>query len=705
MNQFEPLTPEPKQNNRNKFIWIALGGCLVLFMCVGISATLGIAGYYYYQETNATQISDVQITREQLATRRAEVSATPIPSKTAVSSDRVVDPTATPSHEPTGEPTPSLALPVPDSIDQRPISEQAQADLSTLFDTEYPSNDYFEPAMRLGKDNSLGSRTIDAPTYQVGDTRTFFNGDQQIEATLTAVTEHTYFWVENGLDLEQTAVSDTAERFETDYYPYITSLFGDLWTPGIDNDPRFSILNTLDSAEDELGRFDSTDEYPRSLYSQSNQQEMLYMNMSTLELGSDLYFGTLVHELQHLIQWYVDPSETRWVNEGLSQLAEIYVGLETAETYDYLEAPQTQLNSWNNDDDEVYAHYAGSYLFMVYLWEQLGDTAVQEYARHPANGMSGVRAILAGYQPDISLEQFVADWAAANYLDDIMAGPRYYYETLDFHRPAFEAAVEEVPFETTTELSQYGVHYYDLNDLRGETTISFAGDTLADLTAAPPRSGSRMWFAPAINEMDAYLTGSFDLTELERATLKYATWYDLEEDYDYAYISVSTDNGVTWDLLPSDNTTIGEFGPAYNGRSATDPDARNGWIKESISLNAYVGQQVLIRFDVLTDSDIVGSGFAIDDIAIPELGYETDVETAANDWQATGFAPVGWQLPQQWRVQLIEEGPNPTVTNIPLDSLNQAQFTVEIGKGGGVLVITPLTPFIRETADYWLQIE
>jgi len=704
MNQFEPLSPEPKPNNSKKIIWIALGGCLVLFMCMAVSAALGIAAYFYYQESNTTQISDIQITREQLATRRAENSATPIPSETAVSSSRTVDPTATPAQVPTNPPLPKLSLPVPNSIDQRPIPAQAASNLLTLFETNYPSNDYFEPAMRLNSFNDLGERTVHAPNYQVGDTRAFYNGDNEIEATLMVMTEHTYFWVEDGLDLDQTAVEKTAAQFETDYFPYITALFGDIWTPGIDNDPRFSVLNTLDSSEDELGRFDSTDEYPRSLYKLSNEQEMIYMNLTTLTFGSELYFGTLVHELQHLIQWYVDPSEARWVNEGLSQLAEIYVDLETADTYDYLEAPHTQLNSWDSDDEYIYAHYAGSYLFMVYLWEQLGDDAVQEYSRHPANGMAGVRAILEGYQPETTLEQFVADWAAANYLDDSAAGPQYYYEALDFHRPEFEALVENAPFETTTELNQYGVHYYDLNDLRGETTISFAGDTIAELMTAPPRSGSKMWYAPAINEMNAQLTGSFDLTGLDRATLKYAVWYDLEDEYDFAYVSISTDNGITWELLYPDNSTSGEFGPAYNGRSAIELDANNGWLKESLSLNAYVGQPVLIRFEVLTDSDIVGSGFALDDIAIPEIGYDTDVEETIDGWQATGFTQIGWQLPQQWAIQLIQEGPEPTVTPITLDSFNQGQLELELDKRGGVLVITPLTPFVSETADYWLQI-
>ncbi len=713
MTQFDPYTPESQPKPSRKWLWIALAGCLVMFVCLAGTAVIGIAGYIYFQESETTAVSDAQLTRETEVTRRAAETLTPVPPETPTAAARdtnTPEPLQVDTPEPeatttaTATPTSDLNLPVPDTIETAAIPEQARRDLEKLFNTQYPTNDYFEPAERLGRSN-LGPRTIIGPAYQIGDTRSFYNGDKELEATLMAVTEHTYFWVENGLDLDQTAVSAAANRFETEYYEVITGLFGDVWTPGIDSDPRFSVLNTSDGSEDELGRFNSTDEFPKSLYSQSNEQELLYMNLDALDFGSDLYFGTLVHELQHLIQWYVDPSEALWVNEGLSQLAEIYVGLETADTYDYLVEPATQLNSWDTDDDKVYAHYAGSYLFMVYLWEQLGDDAIQEYARHPANGMAGVRAVLEGYGDGRTLEQFVADWAAANYLDDSATDPHYYYKVLDFRRPTFEDKISEPNFETTKTLNQYGVHYYDLNDLRGETTISFAGDTLVELTDAPPRSGSNMWYAPSVNEMNAQLTGAFDLTELDRATLKYSVYYDLEEDYDYAYISISEDGGTTWSLLAPDGTTAGEFGAAYNGRSDLQPDSQNGWVKESISLTPYTGKSILLRFEVLTDSDIVGSGFAIDDIAIPELKYQSNVEAGADGWQANGFVQMGRLLPQQWKVQFIVKGPNPTVETLPINNFNQLEWTTDIGKGGGVLVITPLTPFTNETADYWLKIE
>ncbi|MEJ2749540.1 MAG: immune inhibitor A, partial [Anaerolineae bacterium] len=460
---------------------------------------------------------------------------------------------------------------------------------------------------------------------------------------LMAATEHVYFWVDDRLDFSPTDIEASAKRLEEDYYPRLVNLFGQEWRPGVDNDPHFSLLHYSGSVDgSELGYFSDTDEYPHQLYSDSNEEEMVYLVMGPLEQGEDLYYGTMVHEIQHLIQWYTDSNETTWLNEGLSQLAEIYMGLETADSYDYLRQPDIRLNTWEYENDSVDAHYAGAYLYTV---------------RH-----------------------------------------------LDFGRPDLEQRLNDPSLDDVKHLNQFGVHYIDLN-YRGESTVTFAGDTTVNLIDSPPRSGEQMWFAPPQNDSSLQLTAAFDLSSLDSATLKFSTWYDLEEDYDFAYISISSDNGQSWDILTPEHSRVGEFGPSLNGRSADRSGSQDGWIKEAISLDSYVGQTVMIRFEVLTDSAVIGKGLALDDISIPELGYQTDVEGDPDGWQASGFIQTGWQIPQQWAVQLIEDGPNPTVTRLPLNDLNQAQWPLTIGKGGGVLVIIPLTPFAADPAHYWLQIQ
>ncbi len=688
-------------NNSNKTLLYILGGCALIMICILCLGALAIGGlvWYAYDQAETTAIDTA------VPTSIAETipSITPIP-QTRETAPPEIDTPPTETNPPTTTPLPPLAITVPKTIIQSPIPAGAIANLDALYTANYPAQDYFDTAVRLGH-ISLAGRTVNAPAYVLGDTRTFIIDEGTITAELVAVTDHLYFWVDTHLDYPKSDITAAADRLENSYYPRLLNLFGQEWQPGIDGDPHFSILHLAsDTNASELGYFSPTDEYTREMFSDSNEQELVYLLMGPLELGEDLYYGTMVHEVQHLIQWHMDANEATWLNEGLSQLAEIYMGLETADTYDYLHQPDIQLNRWEYEDDVVDAHYAGAYLYATYLWEQLGEDAIKELSRHPANGMAAVHAILQGHDPDRDLTQFTADWAAANFLDDPAAGPLYYYRNLDFSHPNFEQRTKSPELDETKELNQFGVHYIDL-DFRGDATVTFAGDTVLNLIDSPPRSGEKMWLAPPMEEGDLRLTAVFDLTDLNRATLKFATWYDLEDDYDFAYLSISTDGGANWELLSPDKARPGEWGPAFSGRSDRFADNQDGWIKQSVSLNSYAGQTVMIRFDVVTDTAVNGKGFALDDISIPELSYQTDVESGPDGWQAEGFVQTGWQLPQQWSVQLIETGPNPTVTPLPLNSANQGQWPLDIGKGGGVLVITPLTPFTTDPASYWLRVQ
>jgi hypothetical protein len=382
------------------------------------------------------------------------------------------------------------------------------------------------------------------------------------------------------------------------------------------------------------------------------------------------------------------------------------VGLDTVDTVvDYLANPGIQLNTWEYDDDDiVFAHYGGAYLFNVYLWEQLGDEAVRDLARLPQNGMGAVHTILRNYRPELAVDTFFTDWAVANYLDHYSDQSPYQYDTLRLGRPSHVIELKEGPFDTVQEMNQYSVDYVELN-MSGERTISFAGNTRLALTEVPPHSGEQMWFVPAVDDTNARLTGAFDLTGLTQATLSFWAWFDLEEDFDFAYVNISTDIGQYWRLLVPVHTTPGEYGPSFNGRSQDERDNEGGWVPETISLNSYVGQEILIRFEVMTDPAVTGQGFAIDDISIPELDYATDVELSHDGWQPEGFVQSGWLLPQLWQVRLIQFGSPPQVIPLTLSEQNQGQWTVNLGAEGGVIAITATTPLTEQATAYWLVIE
>ena len=183
--------------------------------------------------------------------------------------------------------------------------------------------------------------------------------------------------------------------------------------------------------------------------------------------------------------------------------------------------------------------------------------------------------------------------------------------------------------------------------------------------------------------------------------MTYATWYELETDFDFAYVEVSADNGQTWEILSPLTASSGVYGPAYSGYSSDVSESFNGWLFEAVDLSDYIGQNILVRFEVLSDGAFAERGFAVTQIEIAQIGYTSNVDRNANEWEARGFVPVGPLLPQNWSVVEVENG---QVTPLELDEMNRAQWSIS-AEVSTTLIIMPQTPFVEENASYWLRIE
>ena len=605
---------------------------------------------------------------------------------------------ATPEVRETPLPPPPILyeLQPPADIDQRPLPPGAAETLKRLMQAAYPTRDYHADEIRL-TNSKPRPRTVESPRYVVGDVETFYTDEEEVEARLAAVNDRAYFWFAADVLYDEVLLAEVSRRVQDELYPAVTAIFGQEWTPGVDNDSRLHILHLAQLDTEELGYFTSGDEYPQTIFTNSNEREMIYINMDLLTLGGDYYYGTLIHELQHLIQWHQDSNEETWLDEGLAQLAEHIAGHSTVVVDDYLLAPNLQLNSWNYDEALLYEHYSASALFLIYFWEQLGDAAVHDLATHPANGLASVEAVLHTHRPELTLAQFISNWYIANFLNGRVLpdlNKAAYVYDLPFRPPAHDISILAFPYSESENLAPYGVRYIELPEA-GQYTLSFVADTAVDLIDAAPHSGSAVWLAPGMNNLSATLTGAFDLTAVETATLEFWVWHDLEQDYDFLYVAVSTDQGQTWQVQAAADWAYGYYGPALSGQT--------GWVKQAISLDSYGGRDILIRFEALTDSGVYQQGVAIDDIAIPELGYFMDVESGAERWQTEGFVPATTVIPQNWSVQLIHYGANAQVESFVLDGRNQLMTTFTVAQAA-TLVIAPVTPFTLESGRYWLQV-
>jgi bacillopeptidase F (M6 metalloprotease family) len=167
-------------------------------------------------------------------------------------------------------------------------------------------------------------------------------------------------------------------------------------------------------------------------------------------------------------------------------------------------------------------------------------------------------------------------------------------------------------------------------------------------------------------------------------------------------VEISTNGGTSWTILQTPhsattNPSGNAYGPGYTGQS-------EGWLEESLDLTPYTGQEVLIRFEYVTDDAVNRPGWTIDDLGIPEIGFSDDVETELNDWQAEGFIRMDNVLPQRFTVQVIEIGPDlTTVRPLALDETNSGTLTItDLGNRveRAILIISGLTPVTSQPASY-----
>jgi hypothetical protein len=125
-----------------------------------------------------------------------------------------------------------------------------------------------------------------------------------------------------------------------------------------------------------------------------------------------------------------------------------------------------------------------------------------------------------------------------------------------------------------------------------------------------------------------------------------------------------------------------------------------------VDLSPYTGQEVLIRFETITDDAVNRPGFALDDLAIPEIGYFSDLEADAGGWEPAGFVRHANVLPQRWQVQLVLLGPETTVEQMVLDDQQIGEWDIPFGGDvdRAILTISGIAPVTTEWASYSYEI-
>ena len=115
-------------------------------------------------------------------------------------------------------------------------------------------------------------------------------------------------------------------------------------------------------------------------------------------------------------------------------------------------------------------------------------------------------------------------------------------------------------------------------------------------------------------------------------TLRCSVWFEIEAGWDYAYLELSTDEGLTWTTIPGNLTTTAD--PNGNNRGYGITGFSGGWTAAEFWLGQAApilpGAVVSLRFAYSTDAYVNEEGIYIDDISPVPAYDEKSVIAAAH---------------------------------------------------------------------------
>ncbi|QHE53568.1 immune inhibitor A domain-containing protein [Pontibacillus sp. HMF3514] len=123
-----------------------------------------------------------------------------------------------------------------------------------------------------------------------------------------------------------------------------------------------------------------------------------------------------------------------------------------------------------------------------------------------------------------------------------------------------------------------------------------------------PYSGESEYFSGSDNYLHNKLTKTVDLSNAGNAQLTFQTWYDIEVDWDYAYVTVDGEP-VHTEISTNTDPHGNNLGEGITGSS-------NGWKQVTVDLSDYTGEAVEVGFEYVTDAAVSNPGFFVDDISL-----------------------------------------------------------------------------------------
>ncbi len=191
---------------------------------------------------------------------------------------------------------------------------------------------------------------------------------------------------------------------------------------------------------------------------------------------------------------------------------------------------------------------------------------------------------------------------------------------------------------------------HEFNTRRPQALAVVLPEHTVTVTLPTPPEGAHQWWSGAGHDYVASMTRGDIALPAGAATLNMQLAYNIEEDFDYAFLEVESPAGSgNWVALPT-GAVDPDTGTA--SEAAIDGSTPGGaYVPASFDLSAYAGQTIGLRARYVTDGAVMGddpdlgwSGLLMDDIEVvagATTVFADGAETSPNGWTLDGFSSVG----------------------------------------------------------------
>ena len=323
--------------------------------------------------------------------------------------------------------------------------------------------------------------------------------------------------------------------------------------------------------------------------------------------------------------------------------------------------PENSLTVWGDqvEDnlDEILCDYGAASTFTNFLADRYGTELIKElHVGSTGDGLQGVKKLVRKYGTARQAREIVHDWAAMVALDSYLDGANVAFngKAAWFHAESLDASIN---WDTEDAYDTPGAppNGSDYVRLRGPDGTYLGSSDIGRITfdgAAtlpaqpiewtvdqdpPGHSGNPALYSGSGSNFDRAIVQEVEVPS-DDPTLTFATLYDTEIFWDYAFVQVSTDGGKTYKSLANEHTTS-EIDPAalplakdnlpgFTGPSGGGDVAE--WVTESFDLTPYAGKTILLSFRYITDTSVDLPGWWIDDVKVGST--ELSSGTTLNGW-------------------------------------------------------------------------